>query len=96
MPVEETIGPRSGANSGDKWRLADMEDRNGDPGKGVMRAKGKRRETTGEWAGGRKGGREEGGRNCTSSEALCTLKLPALSFFSSQVLMHFPAVARIQ
>lgn len=62
MPVEETIGPRAGTSSDDKWRLADMEDRTGDSGKGVMRAKDKMRETNGEWAGGREGGREESGR----------------------------------
>lgn len=41
-PAEETIGPRAGTRSDDKWRTADMEDRTGDPGERVMRARVKR------------------------------------------------------
>ena len=54
--MEEAVAPRAGTRPDDKWRIADMEDRTGDPGKGLMRAKGKMRETMVDGGGGREGG----------------------------------------
>lgn len=71
-----------------------MEDRTGDPGKGVTRAKGKMRETMMDGLeAGREGGTEETG---TSSGVLCTLRLPAPFLPPHQVSVPFPAAARIQ
>lgn len=58
--MEEAVGPRAGSRPDDKWRIAGMEDRTGDPGKGVTRAKGKMREMM---VDGLEAGREEGGGN---------------------------------
>lgn len=93
-----TCGGDNRSKSWDKLRWQMEASRHGgqtgDPGKGVIRVKGKMRETNGEWAGGREGGREEGGRNWHLLRGSLHAEAPALSSFFPTGTSAFPCCGK--
>jgi len=73
-----------------------MEDRTGDPGKGLMRAKGKMRETMVDGAGGREGGRGkgEGTEETDASSGTLHAESPCPFLFPPPGISTFPCCGK--